>query len=276
MGYAYGYIGSVILLVFILFMSQKPEIFGFSAESSLPYRIGFALVGVWWLGFAQITFRRMPQDSHESLPTGFIKSGYRELRHAFADLCKDRNLLFYLSSFFFYSAGVQTVISLATIFAERELSFSSAELIMTVLILQIVAILGAYIFAKMAKALGSKQTLLILIAIWVLICLAAYFTESKTLFFVIAGFVGLVLGGIQSTSRAGFTKLLRSDENDLSSFYSFYDVLFYISVVFGTFAFGLVNQLTQSLRYSVLALVVFFVLAIVLLAPMKFRDPSIN
>jgi len=274
MGYAYGYIGSVILLVFILFMSQKPEFFGFSAESSLPYRIGFALVGVWWLGFAQITFRRMPKDNKESLPTGFIKSGYRELRHAFSDLRKDKNLLYYLSSFFFYSAGVQTVIYLATIFAEQELAFSSGELIMTVLILQIVAILGAHIFAKVAKAKGSKQTLIILILIWMCICLAAYFTESKALFYVIAGFVGLVLGGIQSTSRAGFTKLLRSDEDDLSSFYSFYDVLFYISVVFGTFAFGLVNQLTQSLRYSVLALVVFFVLAIVLLAPMKFKGPS--
>jgi UMF1 family MFS transporter len=236
-------------------MSQKPAVFGFSAESSLPYRIGFALVGVWWLGFAQITFRRMPQDNKESLPTGFIKSGYRELRHAF-----------------FYSAGVQTVIYLATIFAEQELAFSSGELILTVLILQIVAILGAYIFAKVAKAKGSKNTLILLIGIWVCICLGAYFTESKTIFYVIAAFVGLVLGGIQSTSRAGFTKLLKSDEDDLSSFYSFYDVLFYISVVFGTFAFGLVNQLTQSLRYSVLALVIFFVLAILFLAPMTFRD----
>ena len=132
--------------------------------------------------------------------------------------------------------------------------------------------LGAYLFAKVAKAKGSKTTLIILILIWVCICLAAYFTESKTLFYIIAGFVGLVLGGIQSTSRAGFTKLLKADQDDLSSFYSFYDVLFYISVVFGTFAFGLVNQLTQSLRYSVLALVVFFVVAIALLAPMKFRE----
>lgn len=253
-------------------MSQKPEVFGFSAESSLPYRIGFALVGVWWLGFAQITFRRMPKDNEESLPAGFIKSGYRELSHAFSDLCKDKNLLYYLSSFFFYSAGVQTVIYLATIFAEQELAFSSGELILTVLILQVVAVLGAYLFAKVAKAKGSKTTLIILILIWVCICLAAYFTESKTLFYIIAGFVGLVLGGIQSTSRAGFTKLLKADQDDLSSFYSFYDVLFYISVVFGTFAFGLVNQLTQSLRYSVLALVVFFVVAIALLAPMKFRE----
>ena len=271
-GYAYGYIGSVILLLFILFMSQKPEMFGFAPDSSLPYRIGFVLVGLWWLGFAQITFRKMPPDNHKKLPAGFIKSGYRELREAFRELKNDRNLLYFLGSFFFYSAGVQTVIYLATIFAEQELNFSSSELILTVLLLQIVAIFGAYLFAKIAKSKGSKRTLIVLIIVWMLICLAAYFTESKMLFYLISFFVGLVLGGIQSTSRAGYTKLLKSGEEDLSSFYSFYDVLFYLSVVFGTFAFGLVNQITQNIRYSVLTLVIFFVIAIVLLVPMHFME----
>ena len=271
-GYAYGYIGSVILLLFILFMSQNPELFGFPPDSSLPYRIGFVLVGVWWLGFAQITFRKMPPDNDKRLPSGFIKSGYREIKEAFGNLKGDRNLLYFLGSFFFYSAGVQTVIYLATIFAEQELDFTSSELILTVLLLQVVAILGAYVFAKIAKSQGSKKTLVVLIIIWMLICLAAYFTESKMLFYMISFFVGLVLGGIQSTSRAGYTKLLKSGEDDLSSFYSFYDVLFYLSVVFGTFAFGLVNQLTQNIRYSVLTLVIFFVIAIVLLAPMKFKE----
>jgi len=264
-GFAFGYIGSVLLLLFIIFMSLKPEVFGIDPDSSLPYRIGFALVGIWWFGFSQITFRRLPKSNMDGFEEGIVKKGYIELRSVVKELKKKKNIQKYLTAFFFYSAGVQTVIYLATVFAEKELAFESSELISIVLLLQLVAIAGAYFFAWLSKKLGNKQALLISISIWFGICLAAFFVDSKDLFYGIAALVGMVLGGIQSLSRSTFSKLLDSDEQELTSYFSFYDVLYYLSVVFGTFAFGLVEQLTNNIRYSVLVLAIFFVVGFILL-----------
>lgn len=273
-GYAYGYVGSVLLLLFILFMSQKPELFGFAPDSALPYRIGFVLVGVWWFGFAQYSFWRLPKDSKKAMQKGVLKKGYEEISNVLKKVKTQTNLKWYLAAFFFYSAGVQTVIYLATVFAQQELGFESSELILTVLILQVVAILGAFLFARIASRVGSKKTIMLLIVIWMLICLAAYFIHEKNPFFILAFFVGMVLGGIQSSSRAGYTKLLDQDENDLNSYYSLYDVLFYLSVVFGTFLFGVVNNVTHNLRYSVLTLAGLFLIAAFMLIRVRFPQKS--
>lgn len=270
-GYAYGYVGSVLLLLFILLMSQKPTWFGFAADSSLPYRIGFVLVGVWWFGFAQYSFWRLPKDAKSKMPKGMIKKGYEELKSVFRKVKKQKNLQWYLASFFFNSAGVQTIIYLATVFAKEELNFASGELILTVLILQIVAIGGAFLFARIAERIGSKRALFILIGTWMLICISAYFIHAKTPFFILAFFVGMVLGGIQSSARAAYTKLL-DGQQDLNSYYSFYDVLFYLSVVFGTFLFGIVDNITGNLRYSVLVLTFLFVIAFILLTKVTIGD----
>ncbi len=275
-GYAFGYVGSVILLVFILLMSQKPTLFGMAEDSSLPYRVGFVLVGIWWFSFAQYSFSQLPKDKGGKLAKGIVRHGYNELKDVFGQLKNQKNLKRFLISFFFYSAGVQTVIYLATVFAEKELNFESAELILTVLILQIVAIFGAFLFARVSKRRGSKKALIIMICIWIAICIAAYFTHTKAFFFGIAFFVGLVLGGIQSSSRASYSKLLAKNEDDLNSYFSFYDVLFYLSVVFGTFAFGLIDNITNNLRYSVLILALFFVISLFYLSKVKIAhdDPT--
>ncbi len=273
-GYAFGYVGSVILLLFILLMSQKPELFGFAVDSSLPYRLGFVLVGVWWFGFAQFSFRRLPQDTSGKMVKGIVSKGYKEIKQVLGELSEQKNLVLYLIAFFFYSAGVQTIIYLATVFAEKELNFESSELILTVLLLQIVAIAGAYLFSKVSKNKGSKNALITMIWIWIAICICAYFTHTKVVFFGVAFFVGLVLGGIQSTSRAGYSKLLKKGEDDLSSYFSFYDVLFYLSVVFGTFAFGFIDTLTNNLRYSVLILASFFIIALCVLTKVKFEKAT--
>lgn len=268
-GYSYGYIGSVILLLFILFMSQKPELFGFTIESTLPYRVGFVLVGLWWLGFSQYSFSILPKDKPSEIGRGLMKKGYVELKYVIGKLKNQNNILYFLTSFFFYSAGVQTVIYLATVFAEKELDFSSGELILTVLILQIVAIGGAQLFAKVSDKQGNKKALIVMILIWIGICIAAYFVTSKPFFYAIAFFVGLVLGGIQSTSRASYSKLIEKNKADFNSYFSLYDVLFYLSVVFGTFAFGYIDNLTNNLRYSVLILALFFVISLILLSQVK-------
>jgi UMF1 family MFS transporter len=258
-GYTYGYIGSVILLIFILAMIQKPDWFGIS-DPQMGSRIGFALVGVWWLGFAQYTFKHLPKDAITKMTTSMVKNGYKEIRSAYAKVKQSPNIKNFLLSFFFYSAGVQTVIYLATIFAEKELSFETAELILLVLILQLVAIAGAYFFSALGSKKGNKFSILVMIVIWILICLGAFFTYDKTTFYLLAAMVGMVMGGIQSLSRASYSMLLPEKNHDTTSYFSFYDVVYKTAIVGGTFLFGLVDNITNNMRYSVLALAMCFVI----------------
>ena len=223
-GYAYGYIGSVILLLMILVMVLKPEWFGFP-DTQLGSRIGFMLVGLWWIGFAQITFRRMPKDSSEPSEPGLIKKGFVELRLTFKKVMKDINVRRFLLSFLFFSAGVNTIIYVASIFASEEIGFKEAELIALILILQLVAVLGAYFFAFVSKRRGNKFSLAIQIVIWFLLCIAAYYTTTKTTFYVLVGLVGLVLGGVQSLARSSYTKLLDDDIDDPIDSREIFDIL---------------------------------------------------
>lgn len=268
-GFAYGYIGSVLLLIFILMMIQRPEWFGIT-DPQLPSRIGFFLVGAWWLGFAQYTFKHLPEDQGMTKLNKLVKEGFNEVVGVLKRLRYQRNIKFFLLSFFFYSAGVQTVIYLATIFAEKELHFGTSELIMIVLILQLVAIIGAYLFAFVSKKIGNKMTIILMVTIWIIICLIAYFVASKSMFYLVAALVGMVMGGIQSLSRSTYSKMIDPDE-DVTSYFSFYDVLYKLSIVMGTFAFGVVDNITHNLRYSVLTLGLFFVIGLIL---MFFVDKS--
>ncbi len=270
-GFAFGYIGSVLLLVFILFMSLKPLIFGIPEGTTIPYRLGFALVGIWWIGFAQITFRRLPKDKRTGFSGKVISKGIEEIKKVFTKVRSNPHLLLFLAAFFFYSAGVQTVVYLASIFAKQELMFSTDELIIVILILQLVAIIGAYLFAIFSKKLGNKLSLIIQVIIWAIIAIVAYMVQSKLQFYILAGMVGMVLGGIQSQSRSAYSKIVESQKNDLTSYFSFYDIVFKISIVVGTFAFGIVNEITGDLRKSVLSLAFFFVLGLVLLLVTNFR-----
>lgn len=263
-GYAYGYLGSVILLIFCLLMIQKPEWFGID-DPTLPSRISFVLVGLWWFGFAQITFSRLPKDIPTHTDNNLLKRGWHELVIVWQKIRHDKDTIRFLLAYFFYIAGVHTVIYLASLFAGQELGFQDTELIITILLLQIVAIPGALMFAALSKRKGNKFALLIQLVIWVIICAGAFATTEKWQFFVIAALVGIVLGGIQALSRSTYAKLLENRTEDLTSFFSFYDVLSKIAIVSGTFIFGLVNSITGSMRYSVLMLIVFFVLGFIIL-----------
>ncbi len=263
-GYAYGYIGSVLLLIFCLVMIQKPGWFGIT-NLTLPPRISFALVGVWWIGFSQITFNRLPKDQPISHPNSLLTRGWHELVKVWRIIKHDKNVKLYLSAYFFYIAGVNTVIYLASIFASKELGFEKTELIITILVLQLVAIPGALFFAKLSKRWGNKTSLLLQLCIWMIICAGAYATTAKWQFFTIAALVGMVLGGIQSLSRSTYAKLLEDRTEDLTSFFSFYDVISKIAIVSGTFLFGLVNSITGSMRNSVLVLTIAFIIGFFLL-----------
>lgn len=260
-GYTFGYVGSVILLIFILMMILKPEWFGLQG-GQMGARIGFLLVGMWWLGFAQYTFKYMPPDKKNLFTTSMIMNGYKEIKGAFQRVKAIPDIRNFLTAFFFYSAGVQTVIYLATIFAKKELGFATGELVLLVLILQLVAIGGAYVFSVLGNRKGNKNSIMIMICIWIVICFAAYFTYDKVMFYIIAGFVGLVMGGIQSLSRASYSMLIPEKDHDTTSYFSFYDVVYKSAIVGGTFIFGLVDNITNNMRYSVLTLAFLFILGL--------------
>ena len=272
-GFTYGYIGSVILLIFILMMIQKPNWFGL-ANGQLGARLGFLTVGIWWLGFAQYTFKHLPKDKKQLFTSDMIKNGYNEIFKAFNRIKEIPDLRRFLLAFFFYSAGVQTVIYLATIFAKKELNFATGELILLVLILQLVAIGGAYLFSSLGTKKGNKFSILAMIAIWIMICVGAYFTYDKLLFYVLAGFVGLVMGGIQSLSRASYSMLLPQKDQDTTSYFSFYDVVYKSAIVGGTFLFGLVDNITNNMRYSVLTLAFLFIAGFYFMWQTKLNTPK--
>lgn len=273
-GYAFGYVGSVILLVLILVISLNPTWFALPEESNLPFRIGFILVGLWWMGFAQITFRRLPQTEGKDFSMKLIRKGNEEILKVFRELRKDRNLKRFLAAILFYNAGVQTVIYLASIFAKQELKFGTNELIIIILLLQLLAILGAYLFAQISEWQGNKRSLIYMVVIWIAITVLAYVVTNKIQFYLIAGLVGLVMGGIQSLSRSSYSKLVDEHKNDLTSYFSFYDIVFKLSIIIGTFLFGVVNQVMGGLRPSVLALSILFLIGLVLLFTVRIESPK--
>ncbi len=266
-GFSYGYIGSVLLLVFNLVMIQKPEWFGIDPENGwLAPRISFLMVGVWWIGFAQITFFRMPKEEKAPWTNKIMRRGFEELKKVWEHLKSLQNLKRFLISFFFYSAGVQTVIYLASTFAVEELKFEAGDLIIVILILQIVAIFGAYLFAYVSKLKGNIFSLMSMLIIWIIICIAAYFVQGQLDFYIIAAFVGLVMGGVQSMSRSTYSKLIPKGTKETASYFSFFDVLEKLAIVMGTFSFGFIEQITGGMRNSILALTVYFLIGIIFLA----------
>lgn len=265
-GFALGYIGSVILLVFNLLTIQHPEWFGMPAGSFAP-RFSFLLTGLWWVGFAQIPFRVLPNNPYKkSISSDYLLKGYREVALVFRELRSIPVANQFLASFFFYSMGVQTVMYLAASFGDKELGLPGDQLILTVLIIQFVAIGGSYLFAFISRKVGNKASLMTMVLIWMGICIAAYFVNNVNQFYSLAFVVGLVMGGIQSLSRSTYAKLIPASTTDHASFFSFFDMTEKFAIVLGTFTYGAIEQLTGSMRNSALFLVVFFVIGLVFLS----------
>ncbi|MCB9353386.1 MAG: MFS transporter [Lewinellaceae bacterium] len=269
-GFSYGFIGSVILLIINLIVIMNYGWFGFP-DGLRAVPTAFVMVGLWWLGFAQIPLRRLPDDAPPQSRENLLTKGYEELRKVWRVVRGDSNTLSFLFAFFCYNAGVQAVLFLASTFAEKELHFDTTKLIFLVLILQIVAIGGAWGSAKLSGAKGNKFSIMVMLLIWTGICITGYFVQTGLDFYLLAVAVGLVMGGIQSLSRATYAKLLPENTPDTASYFSFYDVMDKVSTVAGTFVFGFVEQLTGGMRNSVMSLAVFFVLSLVVLAFVRIR-----
>ena len=273
-GYSMGYYGGVVLLVVNLVMITYWTTFGFPDQGTAT-RFSFLLVGVWWIGFSQITFLRLPDNPYGQKPTGpLMFNGYHELKKVWASLHEFPNLKRYLSAYFFYNMGVQTVMYLAATFGAKELKLADHKLLLTVLIIQLVASAGAFLFAKLSGRIGNKPVLMIMISVWIIICVLAYLTTNEYEFYGIAFLVGLVMGGVQSLSRATYSKLIPSNSIDHASYFSFYDVIFSVSIVLGTFSYGLIEHISGSMRNSTLALMSFFIIGILLLSRVKVSNQA--
>ncbi len=271
-GFMFGYIGSVILLIFNLIMILKPEIFGLSkadSDSGLTSRISFLTVGIWWALFAQIPFYYLPKDENIPLKNGLIMSSIIKLKHVINEIKTKPLLVKFLSAFFFYDMGVQTVIYVATIFAKDELKIPQGGLITTLLLIQLVAIPGSFLASKLSSIYGNSKGLMIFVGLWAIAPVATYFTYTPTPFYVIAGLVGLVMGGIQSLSRSTYAKLLPENIKDTASYFAIFDMTEKIAISVGTLIFGTISQ-NIGQRNGVLFILVLFLIGFLLLT----RVPS--
>ena len=263
-GYSMGYLGGVVLLLFNLLMIMKPDLFGIAAGSSLPARISFLTVFIWWIAFSQITFSRLPKYTFRKRMSrdSVLTNGYRELRLVFNQIRKSYKLSMFLTGFFFLMMGVLTTMFMAATYGEKEMGIKEDVLIGTVLGIQLVGMLGAWMFARISEKLGNIRALMITIVAWTLICIGAYFITNTLQFVIAAFFIGIVMGGSQSIARSAYSKMLPEDTTDHTSFFSFYDVMEKLATVAGTFSFGMIEALTGSMRFSVLAITVFFVISL--------------
>lgn len=302
-GFSMGYAGSVLLLLFNLGMVMFPSLFGFDTSVSKTIletgtenqiaeaietaknkasfeamRISFITVGLWWILFSQYTFYILPKGVKKGgkVTKDVLFNGLKELRLVWIQLKENLRLKRYLVAFFVFSMAVQTIMLVAVYFGEEEIAWGGSEaktfgLIVSILVIQVVAILGAFLTSRASAKFGNIKTLIVINSMWMALCFYAFFMETPIHFYIAAGFVGLVMGGVQSLARSTYSKFLPETE-DTTSYFSFFDVAEKIGIVIGMVIFATIDQLTGSMRNAILFLVVFFVAGIILL----FRVPKYN
>ena len=273
-GFAMGYIGSVILQIICFVFVLSPATFGISTGKASQF--SFLLVGLWWWGFGQFSLKRLPKGIAAVEDPGrgnIFTKGYQELNNVWRLVKKMPVLKRYLAAFFFYNMGVQTIMLAATLYGKSELNIPTTNLIIAILIIQLVAIPGAYAIAKLSEYIGNFKALIITIIVWILLCVLGYLLPRNGIyeFYGLATIVGFVMGGIQSLSRSTYAKLM-PETKDTTSFFSFFDVTEKIAIVIGMFSFGYINELTGSQRNSVLALMTYFIVGLLILVSALFKQ----
>lgn len=275
-GFAMGYIGSVVLMVICFAVILLNDTLGWGL-GDYPVRGAFVAVGIWWIVFAQITFTHLHETKkeHTFSNSSILLNGYKELQLVWKSLTHSPELKKYLLAFFFYNMGVQTVMYMATYFASDELHMETTQLLSVVLIIQLVAIAGAWLFARLSDLKGNKISLIVLVIIWIGICISAYAVKTVNEFYLLAFCVGMVMGGIQSLSRSTYSKLLPVTE-DTASYFSFYDVCEKLGIVIGTLSFGIIAEQLGGMRNSTIGLSLYFLIGLILLFRLKKVNPEIK
>lgn len=272
-GYSMGYIGSVILLIVNLVMVLGAE----TGEAKMQaMRYSFITVGIWWIVFSQYSYYYLPKGNKnaQKISTAVVFNGFRELKKVWKLLSQNIALKRYLGSFFVYSMAVQTVLLVATYFGAQEVAWANESeattgLIICILLIQLLAILGAVATSRASAKYGNIPVLIAINTIWAIFCAGAYFITLPIHFYVMASLAGIIMGGIQSLSRSTYSKLL-PESDDTASFFSFYDVSEKVGIVIGMCIYGIIDQITGSPRLAIVFLAVFFIVGIILL----FRVPK--
>jgi UMF1 family MFS transporter len=272
-GFSMGYLGSVLLLIVNLVMVMTQD----TGEAKMQMmRYSFITVGLWWVIFSQYSFYWLPKgvSSGHKVTRAIVFNGFKELRNVWKSLLQNLRLKRYLYAFFVFSMAVQTIMLVAVYFGEEEIAWGgdsekTSGLIVSILVIQLVAILGAFLTSRASDRFGNIKTLIFINFMWVMLCVYAYFMQTPLQFYIAAGFVGLVMGGVQSLARSTYSKFL-PDTEDTTSYFSFFDVAEKIGIVIGMVIYGIIDQITGSMRNAILFLVVFFLMGIVLL----FRVPK--
>ncbi len=266
-GFSLGYVGSVVLLLICLAMVMSVE----DDQKLQMMQYSFLLVGIWWLGFSQYTYYYLPNNKNENkLHKNVLFNGFKELRKVWQQIKELKTLRRYLGAFFVYSMAVQTIMIIAAYFGEKEVQWGSDSkrtmgLIVSILLIQLIAVLGAWLTSKLVAKYGNIVVLIGLNFSWILICTYAYFVITPNDFYIAAAFVGLVMGGIQSLSRSTYSKFIPEDTKDTTSFFSFYDVAEKIGIVIGMFTYGYIADVTGKIQNAILFLILFFVVGLLLL-----------
>ncbi len=295
-GFSMGYIGSVLLLIINLILIMKTDwVFpvaskaeslmneGLTASKALEKatayyklmatKLSFVSVGIWWAGFAQISFKHLKEypKKDTSSNANNLKKGFHELQHVFKEIKQSGSgrIGYFLIGYFFASMGIQTVMYVASLFGSLELKMETTELIATILIIQLIAIVGAKAFALLSAKMGNIYSLMTMLLIWIGITIGAYCVQTSIQFYVLALVVGIVMGGIQSMFRSTFAKIIPEHTTDHASYFSFYDVCEKLATVLGTFVFAFINTLTGNMRSSVLVLMVFFLVGLFFVSRIK-------
>jgi len=279
-GFSIGYVGSVILLLLNLAMVMKPNWFGFSGSSDetavTAMRYSFITVGIWWMAFAQYTFFNLPKGNLKEKKElkNVLLNGFKELNLVWIQLKENLRLKRFLNAFFVYSMAVQTIMLMAVYFGEEEISWADNNqktmgLIISILVIQLVAVVGANATSYASSKLGNIKTLIGINIIWMLICFYAYYVNTPVQFYTTAAIVGFVMGGVQALSRSTYSKFLPETE-DTTSYFSFYDVTEKVGIIIGMIIYGTIDQITGTMRNAILFLFIFFLIGIILL----FRVPK--
>lgn len=273
-GFSWGYGGSVLLLVINIVCIETYSFWGF-ADKLQALKFSFLEVGIWWAVVSVYAFVNLKDEAVKGRSKRhFMVNGFHELAKVAKELWHIKDGIKFLSGYFFYSIGVQTIILVAALFGSSVLQIPSERMIFTIILLQLVAMAGAHIFAKVSEKQGNRTSISIMLLIWVSVCISAYLIHFEYQFYLLAAAVGLVMGGIQSQSRSAFSKLIPAGTVDTASYFSFYDVTEKLAIVFGMFLFGFTEHLTGSMRFSALIFSLFFIAGLVFIRLTKLKYPK--
>ena len=274
-GYAMGYIGGGLLLAVNLAWIQQPGLFGLPSgdglsdqAASLPARLAFVSVAVWWVAFSIPLFRRVPEPARTLEPDEagrgrVVSTAFARLGETLRQLVGFRQAFLMLLAFLIYNDGIQTIIKMATAYG-TEIGIGQSALITAVLMVQFVGVPFAFLFGALASRIGAKRSVFIGLLAYTIISIIGYYMTTATHFFMLAGLVGMVQGGTQALSRSLFATLIPAHKS--GEFFGFYSVFEKFSSIFGPLLFSLTIAATGSSRNAILSVIAFFAIGAVVLA----------